>query len=118
MEFSRHQGQEAFARGGFLSDLFDALPTGVLVLSADQRIITWNPMLETMLGADALRAAATCCELLGCGDDGQKCIGELALTQRGEPQEHALHAPWPVRDVLVTPRLVDRCRSQMVLLQF
>lgn len=118
MELIRHQGQEPFAPGGFLSDLFDALPTGVLVLSADHRIITWNPALEPLLGGEALRAASTCCELLGCGDDGHMCIGELALAQSCEAQEYALDVPGRPQNVVVTPKMVGRCRSRMVLLQF
>src|SRR4051812_25818217 len=117
MEFSRTQGQEPFANGGFLSDLFDALPTGVLVLSADRRIAAWNPALESLLGAETLRAASTCCELLGCSDDGHMCIGELALMQSCDAQEYALHPPGRVQNVVVTPRMVDRCRSRTILLQ-
>ena len=118
MEFSRHQGQEPVARGGFLSDLFDALPTGVLVLSHERRIVTWNPALETLLGADALRAASTCCELLGCGDEGHMCIGELAFARSEEGHEYTLDPPGQEQNVVVTPRLFGRCRSRTVLLQF
>jgi DNA-binding SARP family transcriptional activator len=118
MEVSRPEGEETFARGGVLSDLFDALPTGILVLSPDLRIVTWNPALESLLGADSLHAASSCCDLLGCGEEGQTCIGDLARAECCEAHDYALSVPGQTEKVVVTPGLAGHCRSRNILLQF
>jgi DNA-binding SARP family transcriptional activator len=115
MEFGARRGNEAAAQGRFLNDLFDALPTGILVVSANHQIVTWNPALELLLGRDTLEQASTCCELLACTDP---CIGDLAVARASQPREYVVRAPGGNHNVAVTPSVVGRGRGNTVLLQF
>jgi len=118
MEFGGRHDREPFAQGRFLSDLFDALPTGILVVSEDHRIVAWNPALENLLGAEALAGASTCCELLGPGAGEHACIGDLATAGSSEAREFVVRLPGRTQNLLVTPRWVGRGRGRTVLLQF
>jgi DNA-binding SARP family transcriptional activator len=58
---------------------------GILVVSAERRILTWNPALGDML-PDVLGAASTCCEVFGCRTPDTPlagiCLTEMALATR------------------------------------
>jgi DNA-binding SARP family transcriptional activator len=83
------------ARGRLLSDVFDVSAAGILVVSAQRRILTWNPALADML-PDVLGPAATCCEVFGCRTPDTPlagvCLTEKALATR-RPDELVLNLP-------------------------
>jgi DNA-binding SARP family transcriptional activator len=70
-------------RGRFLSEVFDVFPTGMLIVSEERRILTWNPAVAELMG-DAIDSATTCCELFGCRQPGTPlegtCLTELAIS--------------------------------------
>jgi DNA-binding SARP family transcriptional activator len=71
-------------RGQLLSDAFELLPTGLLIVSDDRRILTWNPAVEDLAG-NVIESAQTCCDILGCRSPGTSleglCLTELALAR-------------------------------------
>jgi DNA-binding SARP family transcriptional activator len=76
------------ARGRLLSEVFDAFPSGILVVTSAGRVLTWNPALEELLERSTLfEPRATCCSVLGCRTPGTSLEG-VCLTQaavaRGE----------------------------------
>jgi DNA-binding SARP family transcriptional activator len=108
------------AQGRLLSDLFDALPTAILVVSETRRIVTWNPALSTLLD-DRLEQAATCCDVVGCGTPGSMlehtCVTDLALAQSPGASEYVIELPASGSAVAVAPRVVPGVREKTVLLQ-
>jgi DNA-binding SARP family transcriptional activator len=113
-------GERPIAQGRLLSDLFDALPTAILVVSEGRRIVTWNPALATLLG-DRLERAATCCEVLGCGTPGgaleHTCVTDLAVARSPSATEYLIELPESAQPVAVAPRVVPGAREKTVLLQ-
>ena len=71
------------SRAGFLSDVFDVCPTGILIVSEQRRLLTWNPAVAELVG-DAINSAKTCCDLLGCNRPGisDTCLTELAISRQ------------------------------------
>lgn len=71
-------------RSRLLSDVFDVFPVGVLIVSGDRRLITWNPAAVETLGG-GLESAGRCCDVLGCRTPGgpleDVCLTELALAR-------------------------------------
>jgi DNA-binding SARP family transcriptional activator len=67
--------------------LFEHLPSGVLIADADGRFVGANLTARTMLGPELELAELTCCELLGCREEGSPfgahCITELARQRSG-----------------------------------
>jgi DNA-binding SARP family transcriptional activator len=113
-------GERPIAQGRLLSDLFDALPTAVHVVSETRRIVTWNPALATLLGG-RLEQAATCCDVLGCGTPGgtleHTCVTDLALARSPGAGDYLIELPDSAQTVAVTPRVVPGAREKTVLLQ-
>jgi DNA-binding SARP family transcriptional activator len=74
-------------RGRLLSDVFEVLPTGILVVGDHGAVLAWNPALAEIAG-ERIDHARTCCEIFGCGAADSPladvCLTELALA-RGEP---------------------------------
>jgi DNA-binding SARP family transcriptional activator len=68
------------ARGRLLSDVFDVSAAGILVVSSERRILTWNPALADML-PDVLGPAATCCDVFGCRRPDTPLAG-ICLTEK------------------------------------
>lgn len=91
----RRDRRRPLARGRLLSDVFEVSAAGILVVSADGRILTWNPALADML-PDVLGPAATCCEVFGCRTPDTPvagmCLTEMALVS-GRPGEVRLNLP-------------------------
>jgi DNA-binding SARP family transcriptional activator len=83
-------------RGRLLSDVFDVFPTGIVIVSDQRRLLTWNPAVAEIAG-EAIAAATTCCELFGCGRPGTAladgCLTELALSAEGPLPEMILEPP-------------------------
>lgn len=83
------------ARGRLLSDVFDVSAAGILVVSADRHVLTWNPALAELL-PDALGPAATCCDVFGCRTPDTPlagiCLTEMALAN-GRLGDLVLEAP-------------------------
>lgn len=77
-------------RGRLLSDIFDMVNGGVLVVAADRRVLTWNLAVARLLG-DWIDAGVTCCNLFGCHRPGTPladiCLTQRALAARGRPIE-------------------------------
>jgi len=73
------------SRGHFLSEVFDVCPTGILIVSEQRRLLTWNRAVAELVG-DAIDSATTCCELLGCNRPGVAgagaCLTELAISRQ------------------------------------
>jgi DNA-binding SARP family transcriptional activator len=70
--------------GRLLSDVFDVFPTGILIVSDQGRLLTWNPAVAELVG-EAMDSATTCCEIFGCGRPGTAldgaCLTELATSR-------------------------------------
>jgi DNA-binding SARP family transcriptional activator len=71
-------------RSQLLSDVFDLLPYGLMVVNRVRRVLYWNRALEDLPGFQRLgEAPLSCCDLLGCRlaggplEDG--CITELVI---------------------------------------
>jgi DNA-binding SARP family transcriptional activator len=75
-------------RGRLLSDIFDMFNSGVLVVAADRRVLTWNLAATRLLG-DPIDADITCCDLFGCRRPdtplADTCLTERALGARQGP---------------------------------
>ena len=71
-------------QGRLLSDVFDVFPEGILVVSAEGRVLTWNPALAEIVG-DSLEAGVQCCDVFGCRLPGTPlediCLRELAMVR-------------------------------------
>jgi DNA-binding SARP family transcriptional activator len=111
------------ARGQLLSDVFDALASGVLVVSVDRRILTWNPRLGELVG-DSIGSAGTCCDVLGCRRPGSAlegiCLTELAASRGAGRGTLQFELELPGRDhtpVEVTATLVPGARQATVLFE-
>jgi DNA-binding SARP family transcriptional activator len=74
------------AHGRLISDMFEVLPTPVLLVTEQRRPVTWNAAMAELFG-DELGRASSCCDVLGCGRAGTDlahvCLTELAM---GLPQ--------------------------------
>jgi len=90
------RGERPTLRGRLLSDVFDVLPRGILIVSDDRRVVTWNPATVDLVG-DVFETAKTCCEVLGCRRDGtvlkDTCLTELALARRSRLAEIVIETP-------------------------
>lgn len=72
----------------------DLVPAAVAVVNRERLLVKWNQRFETRFG---VTPAATCCEILGCGDPqgptGGRCVTEAVLLGdgpwRGEVQPEA-----------------------------
>lgn len=71
-------------RSELLGEVFDLLPSGIVLASRAGRLIVWNKSFEEMSGMDGKLRARTCCELFGCRADGGPlagaCLSELAVS--------------------------------------
>jgi DNA-binding SARP family transcriptional activator len=112
--------ERPIAQGRLLSDLFDALPTAILVVSETRRIVTWNPAFAALEGG-RLEHAATCCDVLGCGTPGgaleHTCVTDLALARSPNAADYLIELPDGAQTVAVAPRVVPGAREKTVLLQ-
>ena len=85
-------------QGRLLSDVFDVFPKGILVVSAEGRILTWNPALAEIVGG-SLHAGARCCDVLGCRVPGTPledvCLRELAMVRGQGLDEIVIDLPGP-----------------------
>jgi DNA-binding SARP family transcriptional activator len=92
---TRHLERPA-SRGGLLSDVFDVLPAGILIVSDHGRILTWNPAVAQLVG-DVVESATTCCDIFGCRRAGTAlaniCLTELALARRTRLPEMVVEVP-------------------------
>jgi DNA-binding SARP family transcriptional activator len=108
------------AQGRLLSDVFDALPTAILVVSETRRIVTWNPALTSLLD-DRLEHASTCCDVIGCGTPESAlehtCVTDLALAHSPGASEYVIELPSGGNAVAVSPRVIPGVREKTVLLQ-
>ena len=117
---ARQQARPAIG-GRLLSDVFDVLPAGVLIVSENRRILTWNPAVATLVG-DAVESATTCCEVLGCRTPGSPladmCLTELTLARGARLTEIVVEPPnRPGELILVTATRFGRGSSQSVLFE-
>jgi len=69
---------------GLWADIFDGLPSGILVADAAKRMLAANQVARELLGDEIRRASvALCCELFGCGKPGtaleSSCLTEAAI---------------------------------------
>jgi two-component SAPR family response regulator len=82
--------------GRLLSDVFDVFPAGIVVASADGRVLTWNPAAAALLGEE-IEAGVACCQVFGCGPPGTSvahgCLTELAATRGARPLEFIVEPP-------------------------
>lgn len=100
----------ALIRGRLLSDIFDMFKSGVLVVAADRRVLTWNLAVTRLLG-DSIDADITCCDLFGCHLPdtplADTCLTERALATRGQPVAEIVvdvpHCPGKRLAVSTTP---------------
>jgi DNA-binding SARP family transcriptional activator len=107
--------------GRLLSDVFDVLPAGILIVSADGRVLTWNPAVRELVG-DAVESANTCCEVLGCRTPGTPladvCLAELALARRTRLADVIIEPPGrPGHPVVVAATPFGRGGAQSVLFE-
>jgi DNA-binding SARP family transcriptional activator len=69
-------------RARLLSDVFDVIPAGILVVSELRHLLAWNPAVAEIVG-DRVESATTCCEVFGCNEPGgplaDVCLTELVL---------------------------------------
>ena len=113
--------QRAAIRGRLLSDVFDVLPAGILIVSEDGRVVTSNPAVKGLLG-DAVESAASCCELFGCRRAGTPlagaCITELATAPGARFGELVVAPPaHPGQPVVVTATRFGRGGTGSVLFE-
>jgi DNA-binding SARP family transcriptional activator len=82
--------------GRLLSDVFDVFPTGILIVSDQGRLLTWNPAVAELVG-EAMDSATTCCEIFGCGRPGTAldgaCLTELAISRERQLPEVIVEPP-------------------------
>lgn len=68
-----------------LADVFEVLPSGVIVVDGDRRLLAANRTAHELLG-DQIPSAfeEACCQIFGCGEEngplGDACITELATS--------------------------------------
>jgi DNA-binding SARP family transcriptional activator len=114
-------GRPLPTNGRLLGDMFDALPTAVLLVSERKQVVTWNPAIEQLLER-RFANGATCCNILGCrrvsGTLADACLTELALARTGGLVEFEIEIAGLERPLLVTSRVVPGPRERFALLQF
>lgn len=76
--------QSSQERSQLLSDVFDLLPYGLMVVNRARTVIYWNHALEDLPGFRRLgEEPLSCCDLLGCRRPGgpleDGCIAELVM---------------------------------------
>jgi DNA-binding SARP family transcriptional activator len=109
-------------RGRLLSDIFDMFNSGVLVVAADRRVLTWNLAVTRLLG-ESIDTDITCCDLFGCGRAGTPldggCLTERALAALAEPPaEIVLEVPGrPGTRVAVTTTAFGTASARTVLFE-
>jgi DNA-binding SARP family transcriptional activator len=78
----RVAARRPLSHGQLLTEVFDILPGGVMVVSAAGRLVTWNAPMSELLGG-TVESGSRCCDLFGCRTPGtdlaEGCITELAL---------------------------------------
>ncbi|HYZ30180.1 MAG TPA: BTAD domain-containing putative transcriptional regulator [Thermoleophilaceae bacterium] len=117
---TRH-AQRAAIRGRLLSDVFDVLPAGILIVSEDGRVVTSNPAVKGLLG-EAVESATSCCELFGCRRPGTPltgaCITELATAPGARFGELVIDPPGhPGQPVVVAATRFGRGDTGSVLFE-
>jgi DNA-binding SARP family transcriptional activator len=85
-------------RSQLLSDVFDHLPYGLMVMNRVGRVIYWNRALEDLAGFGRLgEEPVSCCDLLGCRSEGgaleDGCITELVIETGARSAEIEVEPP-------------------------
>jgi DNA-binding SARP family transcriptional activator len=114
------EGIRPVAQSRLINDMFEVLPTPVLLVTAKRRIVTWNPATAELFG-DRLQGAGTCCTIFGCGRPGTDlanvCLTELALAWPHRSEDYVVEVPSLSRPVRLTLRVIPGSREPTVLIQ-
>jgi PAS domain-containing protein len=116
---SRRPADRPVLRGRLLSDVFDVFPAGILIVSDDRRVLTWNPAVAEFLGS-RVESAATCCEIFGCRTEetelAEICLTELAIARGRRLRDYTVDVPdRPGHSVLVTATAFNHGSGRNVL---